>query len=128
MRKVDLAVFFLLAAAPATLSAQRPEAGTWGGTVTPPESVAVPVSYLVRQSGDSLSITLTVPGVGSFDLRNLAFTGDRMTFSWAPGDTMATCQLMRRGDGSWAGPCRDSNGGMGAMLMTPPKKPGGAAE
>lgn len=126
MRKQPILLLAGLIATPAALGAQRLESGTWSGTVTPPGEAAVPVTYAVRQTTDSLSITITANGIGSFPLRNVKIADGKMTFDWSPGDAFASCQLTRREDGSWGGACQDNNGGMGAMTMVPPKKPGTA--
>lgn len=123
MRKIAVlpaAVLSVLAFVPA--EAQKLEAGKWSGTVTPPdEPIATQVTYDVTVRGDTIGITATAAEHGSFQFSDVRLSGDTLTFWFTPGPRV-DCTLNRRDDGSFAGNCRDENGGIATMVMVPPKK------
>lgn len=123
MRHRALPITFLgliLLALPVTLSAQKLQAGTWPGTVTPPGEGIVNVTFDVKTTGDSIAITLKAGEHGEFVLNEIKVTDEQLTFSFAPGPVV-NCTLDKKEDGSYAGTCKDSEGGDATMTMIPPK-------
>lgn len=118
---VALALF--VAVAPA--NAQELEAGTWTGTVTPPDDPTFDVEYEVSYDEEgALAITLIPPaGSGappSIPFRDAAFEDEALTFSWTAGSTALTCELLLLEDGSFEGECVDEDGVPGHLTMVPP--------
>jgi len=113
---------------PSLASAQRLQAGTWTGTVTPPSGPIVDATFEVAESGDSVTIVLKVE-FGDFPFSNIRIAEDRLMFRFEP-DTSVDCTLMLQEDGSYSGDCIDSNGEKGVIVMRPPAKTpeGGPAE
>lgn len=102
--------------------AQKLEVGKWTGSVTPPgEPASTPVTYDVTLKGDTIGITATAAEHGSFPFNEVKLTDNTLTFWFAPGPRV-DCTLTRRDDGSFAGNCRDEDGGDASMVMIPPKK------
>lgn len=115
------AIAALLCAVPAAAQAQTLRAGTWTGTVQPPDQQPMPVTYIVAGAQDSLTITIRSEQMGSFAVRELHVMSDRLMFSWSPGDANVSCVLMRKDDGSYDGDCKDADGSIGHLVMIPPK-------
>jgi hypothetical protein len=116
-----LAALAFLALGPAVAAAQKLEAGTWTGTVAPPDGGALEVTYEVKVAGDTVAITIVAAGQGSFAFNDVKVANGKLTFTWAPGPTLK-CELALREDKSWAGPCTDPGGSTGQLTMIPPKK------
>jgi hypothetical protein len=114
-----LAAFTLIASAPA--AAQKIEPGTWTGTITPPDQAAIPATFDVRVSGDTVRITANAE-MGSIPFDDVKVLADRITFTFSPGDTHVSCVLMLGEGGSYKGDCTDTEGGIGVIVMAPPKK------
>ena len=110
----------ILFALPVALTAQKLTAGTWTGTVTPPDGGTVSVTWDVQTARDSISITLKAAEHGTFVMSEIKLTADQLTFTFAPGPVV-NCTLARKDDGSYAGTCKDSDGGEATMTMVPPK-------
>lgn len=110
----------LLALVP--VEAQKLEPGKWTGTVTPPgQQMAMPVTYDITTKGDTIGITVSAGEHGSFAFNEVKLNEKTLTFWFTPGPRVE-CTLTRGEDGAFAGPCRDSEGGMASMVMVPPKK------
>ena len=63
MRSLHRTLIALAAVAlPASLSAQKLTAGTWTGTISPPDQGALEATFDVRMSGDTTKITLKADG------------------------------------------------------------------
>jgi hypothetical protein len=116
-----LTALAFLVLGPALAAAQKLEAGTWTGTVAPPDGGALEVTYEVKVTGDTVAITIVAAGQGSFAFNDVKVANGKLTFSWAPGPTLK-CELALREDKSWFGPCTDPGGGTGHLTMIPPKK------
>lgn len=102
--------------------AQKLEPGKWSGSVTPPgEQLAMEVTYDVTVNGDTIGITVDAGEHGSFPFSEVKLSDKTLTFWFAPGPRV-DCTLTLREDGAFAGPCRDSDGGIASMAMLPPKR------
>jgi hypothetical protein len=110
------ALFFL----PLPSAAQKLQAGTWTGTMTPPGQQSVDVAYDVAVSGDSTHISIKAQG-REVPFTSIKVAADRLTFDFAPGPTIH-CTLMLQKDKSYKGDCVDGNGGTGVLVMIPPAK------
>ncbi|HET9947827.1 MAG TPA: hypothetical protein VFQ22_02760 [Longimicrobiales bacterium] len=115
------ALLATLAVAPGV--AQELALGTWTGTMTPPGGEAIPVTYEVGTSGDTLSVVMrSVHVAGDMLLRDVRLEGEELRFWWEP-DVRVECTLRRAEDGSFEGPCSDGSN-YGAMRMVPPDPSG----
>lgn len=110
----------LLLAAPVSIAAQKLETGTWTGSIATPDGDMIDVTFDVRTSGDTTTITM-IGEMGSIPLDNVKVLADRITLSFTPGPVVS-CVLMRNEDGSYKGDCTDPDGGKGVLTMIPPKK------
>lgn len=104
---------------PALAAAQKLTAGTWTGSITPPNGQTINAAFDVKSAGDTTLITLKADG------RELNFTGvkvdaDQLLFTFAV-DAIVTCTLQRKEDKSYSGNCVDGRGGSGTIVMIPPK-------
>jgi hypothetical protein len=104
---------------PSGVSGQQLKTGTWTGTVTPPDGPMVEATFDVRESGDSVTIMLSVE-FGDFPFSDIEVSSDRLTFRFEPG-TPVDCVLMLQENGSYSGDCTDSDGEIGVLVMTPPE-------
>ena len=120
--QVTLAIAAALAGASA-LSAQGLQAGTWTGTMTPPNESAAAVTFTVAGSGDSLAVTMVLPGMGSAPFSEIRWDAGKLLFQWHAGDTLVKCELAKQDNGGYRGPCTDDKGMTGHIDMTPPRKP-----
>ena len=109
----------LLLAAPMAAAAQKLQPGTWTGTIAPPGNSPSPATFEVKVNGDSTSILLKTQ-FGELPLTQIKVSADRINFVFSPGPQV-NCILMLREDKSYAGDCKDGNGGTGQIVMTPPK-------
>ena len=117
-----VALLFPFAAAGQTL-----QTGTWTGTVTPPGGQPMDLPFLLSQVGDSVGIRVSTPDGGFLDAQRVRVVNGKLTFHWNPEpDTNLDifCELSRRPDASWTGPCTGSDGTTGSVTLTPPKRPG----
>ena len=107
-------------ALPASLSAQKMAAGTWTGTIAPPDQGVLNATFDVRQSGDTTMISHNADGrvVETSDVKVQA---DRLLFTFSPGGGPIRCTLMLKDDKSYSGDCIDPQGGKGVITMKPPK-------
>jgi hypothetical protein len=110
-----------IAAAPASLHAQKLQAGTWTGTIAPPDADPFEFTFAVSMSGDTVRITANGE-MGSFPFNDVKVLADRITFTFEPGDTHVSCTLMLGENGVYKGDCLDADGGTGVITMVPPKK------
>lgn len=94
--------------------------GSWSGTVSPPGSGALPVTYTVEYKDGELHITLESQ-MGEFSFRDINLGDDNLTFSWTAGSTNLNCDLKADGSGGYEGDCLDANGMSGQLTMTPPE-------
>ena len=104
------------------VGAQELERGTWTGTMSPPGSPSVAVTYEVGETDGALSIVMSVPEVGqSMAFSDVKLNGDELTFWWEPGPRV-DCTLLRKEDGSFEGICTEGSGpdGEGTLTMLPP--------
>lgn len=117
-RKPLILIALALLVGPSTAAAQRLQPGTWTGTVTPPNGETVNVTFDVRETGDTVSITLKSE-FGDFPFSSIKVAPDRLTFTFTPG-TPVDCTLMLRENGNYSGDCIDSDGEAGIIVMIPP--------
>lgn len=105
---------------PASLAAQKLAAGTWTGSIAPPNGGTLEATFNVRVSGDSTKITLNADGrtIEAYDVKVEA---KRVLFAFAAGSNAIQCTLVLGDDKSYSGDCLDSRGGKGAIAMRPPK-------
>lgn len=103
-----------------TLQAQDLEAGTWTGTVIPPDGQVHEVTFDVVTASDTLTVTLNSP-MGPIPLRDITLDGETLTFSWSAGPTDLDCALKAQDDGSYTGECVDAGGDPGQFTMVPPQ-------
>ena len=113
-------VGIVIVAMPASLAAQKLTAGTWTGTIAPPDQGAHEATFDVRTSGDTTKITLNAAG-RAFEASDIKVEASRLLFTFVPGGTTVQCTLMLRDDKSYSGDCLDSQGGKGVIVMRPPK-------
>jgi len=106
-------------ALPASLSAQKLTAGTWTGTISPPNDPTMEASFVVRMSGDTTKITLKADG-REIEASDVKVEATRLLFTFSPGETIR-CTLLLRDDKSYSGDCIDSQGAKGVITMKPPK-------
>jgi hypothetical protein len=95
--------------------------GTWSGSITPPNSGSVQVTFDVVMAGDTTKITAKGTPAGDLPFSNVRVAADRVTFSFDVG-TIVSCTLMTQENGGYKGNCLDSNGDTGVIEMLPPKK------
>lgn len=124
-RRILVLALFGLIAIPAAAAAQdaapvKLVAGTWTGTVIPPDG-ATDVTYEVSYSGDTLNIVLVAGQHGRFPLHELAVTATKISFSFTPGPRVV-CALTADDKGAYSGDCTDDGGLVVPMTMVPPSK------
>ena len=105
---------------PASLAAQKLTAGTWTGTISPPNEGAIEATFNVRMSGDTTKITLNADG-HAIEATDIKVEPKQLLFTFAPGGDTVRCTLLLRDDRSYSGDCLDTNGGKGVIVMRPPK-------
>ena len=118
MHRMVIAVMTL--AMPATLSAQKLTAGTWTGTISPPDQGALNATFDVRLSGDTTKITLKADG-REVEATDVKVEATRLLFTFSPGGNSIRCTLLLKDDKSYSGDCLDPQGGKGVITMKPPK-------
>jgi hypothetical protein len=119
MRMLNMLGGLAVSLMPGVVAAQKLTAGTWTGTINPPNGQVINAAFDVKTSGDTTLITLKADG------RELNFTGvkveaDRLLFTFAT-DAIVTCTLQRKEDKSYSGSCVDGRGSSGTIVMIPPK-------
>lgn len=124
-RRILVLALFGLIAIPAAAAAQdappvKLAAGTWTGTVIPPDG-AMDVTYEVAYSGDTLNVVLVAGQHGKFALQELAVTATKISFSFTPGPRVV-CALTVNEKGAYSGDCTDDGGLVVPMTMVPPAK------
>ena len=100
------------------IGAQELARGTWTGTMSPPGSPSVDVTYEVGEGGGGLSIVMNAPQ-GLTPFNDVQLDGDELTFWWEP-NIRVDCTLLRKEDGSFEGPCSPAGGEEGTLTMVPP--------
>ena len=105
---------------PASLAAQKLTAGTWTGTITPPNQAALEATFDVRVSGDTTKITLKADG-HLIEATDIKVEPKQLLFTFNPGGDAVRCTLLLRDDKSYSGDCLDTSGGKGVIVMRPPK-------
>ena len=101
--------------------AQQLESGTWFGLMMPPGGSDIAITLEVTSTSDSLGIRLIVGQQGSFDLNEIEYSEDKLTFTFSVGQ-LISCELKKKANGSFEGPCSDPSGEEGLIIMNPPKK------
>ncbi len=109
-----------LCALPVSAGAQKLKAGTWTGTIKPPDADAIAATFEVRVAGDTTHLTLKTP-MGELLASGIKVEAKRLLFTFSPGDATVRCTLLLQDDKSFAGDCLDSDGGKGVIVMIPPK-------
>ena len=108
-------------ALPGSLAAQQMTAGTWTGTVSPPDQGALDATFNVRASGDTTKITINVAG-RQFEATGVKIEPKQLLFTFSPGNATVSCTLLLKDDKSYSGNCADPQGGSGVITMKPPAK------
>jgi len=111
----------LVLGAPSTVSGQIMQAGTWTGSITPPNASSVQVTFDVSVAGDSTKITVKGTPAGDLPFNSVRVGADRLTFSFNVPETIS-CTLMLQQGGGYKGNCLDTDGGTGVIEMVPPPK------
>jgi hypothetical protein len=107
-------------AMPASLAAQKLTAGTWTGTISPPNGPTLEATFDVRTAGDTTKITLKADG-REMIASDIKVEPKQLLFAFLAGDTMVRCTLPLREDKSYSGDCLDIQGTKGVIVMRPPK-------
>ncbi len=115
-----LLISVLALAMPASLAAQKLTAGTWTGTISPPDNAVMNATFDVRLSGDTTKITMKADG-REIETANVKVEASRLLFTFSPGGDTIQCTLLLRDDKSYSGDCLDPQGGKGVIVMKPPK-------
>jgi hypothetical protein len=105
---------------PASLAAQKLTAGTWTGTISPPDNGTLDASFVVRMAGDTTKITMKADG-REIETADVKVESSRLLFTFAPGQSVVRCTLLLRDDKSYSGDCIDDSGAKGVIVMRPPK-------
>ena len=121
MKMKFAALLLLCVATPGLCAAQSLKAGTWTGSVTPPDGGLTVVTYDVTVIGDSLGVVIHAGEHGEFTVRNGHYAEGKITFAFEPGITVR-CTLARGEDGTFAGECLAEDGSVAHMTMVPPKE------
>ncbi len=119
MRRLCLVVFPILALGVTSMPvhAQRLEAGTWLGSMTPPEALEpFRINYEVSYDGDALRIVV-MGGQRSLDLNEARFEDGNLVYWFQPGPRV-DCVLKPDGKDTYAGDCTDTDGDTGQMMIT----------
>jgi hypothetical protein len=119
MRHLALAAILALALGlvSTSLHAQTLEAGTWHGSMRPPEAYEpVRISYEVSHEGDVMRI-VAMGGGNSLELNEARFEDGNLVFWFQPGPRV-DCVLMPDGENTYAGDCTDTEGETGQMMIT----------
>lgn len=101
--------------------AQELESGTWTGLMIPPGGSDIEITFEVTSTPDSLGIKLVAGQQGSFDLNEIEYSEDNLTFTFSAGQ-LISCELKKKANGSFEGPCSEPSGEEGLLIMNPPKK------
>lgn len=110
-------------ATPAPASTAKLEVGKWTGTVAPPNMDPLDLEFVVTMAADTMKVEMTIVAMGMITpLTSIKLEGPKLEFGFLAGDADVKCTLTKKDDGSYAGPCADSNGQGGPMTMMPPKK------
>jgi hypothetical protein len=117
LSSLAVAAFLVL---PGSLTAQKLAAGTWTGTISPPDQGALEAAFDVRTSGDTTKITLKADG-RTIEATDVKVEADKVLFTFSPGNNSIRCTLLLRDDKSYSGDCLDAQGGKGVIVMRPPK-------
>jgi hypothetical protein len=116
-----LALLLVAVLTPALCEAQTLKAGTWTGSIIPPEGDIASVTFDVTMKGDSLGIVIHAGEHGDFTAEDARYTEGKITFVFHPGPRVA-CTLSKTEEGSFTGPCIDEEGGEAKVTMVPPKE------
>jgi hypothetical protein len=88
--------------------------------MAPPSSESVSVSFDLTGLDDSLSITMSGPNGRQIPFSAIRLESGTLRFQWSPGNTTVQCELTRQDDGSYRGPCTDTQGLTGQIAMVRP--------
>ena len=125
MKRTTLLVALVLAtgvAAAPIPHAQQLKAGTWTGTVTPPDDAMLDVLYTVTNEDGGTQIALQVPEMGmELAFENVQVEDGALTFNVSVDTTYLDCEMTRQDDGSFEGYCVDPDGEAGFLTMVPPE-------
>jgi hypothetical protein len=105
---------------PASLAAQKLTAGTWTGTISPPDQGALDATFVVRMAGDTTKLTLKADG-REIEATDIKVEPKQLLFTFSPSGNAIRCTLLLRDDKSYSGDCLDAQGGKGVIVMKPPK-------
>ena len=120
MRRVALAAVLTLAfgAVSPSIQAQTLEAGSWFGSMQPPEaSEPLRIAYDVSHEGDGMRI-VAIGGENSLELNEPRFEDGNLVYWFQAETTRVDCVLEPDGKDTYAGDCSDSDGDTGQMMIT----------
>jgi hypothetical protein len=115
-----LLIAIVALATPSSLAAQKLTAGTWTGSISPPNDPVMEATFEVRTSGDSTRITMKADG-RVIETTEVKVEATRLLFTFSPGGNPIRCTLLLRDDKSYSGNCLDPQGIPGVIVMKPPK-------
>jgi hypothetical protein len=115
-----LGLVLVLCAATTNVQAQSLKQGTWDGKAAGPDGHEIAVTFEVKSTGDSLSISLLVPEGPKVPFSMVRFEEGKLLYQLELGVTI-NCVLSPLDGGAFGGPCTDAEGGTGSMTMTPPR-------
>ncbi|HSM16726.1 MAG TPA: hypothetical protein VK845_06985 [Gemmatimonadales bacterium] len=99
------------------LPAQTLEAGSWFGSMQPPETPEpFRIDYEVSYDGDVMRI-VALGGDNSLVLNEARFENGNLVYWFQPGPRV-DCVLEPDGKDTYAGDCSDTDGGTGQMMIT----------
>ena len=106
-------------------SAQQLETGKWTGKLIVPMENApqIDLNFDVKNDEGKLSIAMSfVQAPMTFDLSEIKLEENKLSFSFAPPNTVVRCDLSLQEDRTYAGECVEDNDPTRVRLvMTPPK-------
>ena len=109
----------------APASAQEMAPGTWTGTLTAPDGMAIDVTFEVSGMGEDLAILFiwpegAPPEAEDMNLEEVALSDEGLTFVLPIPNVHIVCDLASGDDGSYEGPCDGDDGQSGQLRMVPP--------
>lgn len=106
-------------------SAQQLETGKWTGKLIVPIENApqIDLNFDVKNDAGKLTIAMSfVQAPMAFELNEIRLEEKKLSFSFAPPNTMVRCELSLQDDRTYAGECVEDNDPTRVRLvMTPPK-------
>ena len=105
---------------PSIVWAQSLQEGQWWAKMVTPGGEIADATYEVKRLGDSFAATMIWPS-GQTSINSIRLKGKSLTFLWDPGFEME-CRLERYENGQYKGACRDPQGKLGPIVLSPPDR------